>query len=303
MRILTLVLFITVTSASMVHGQNRTMSDATYALVGPVRTVRTEVATFVLKGGVYVEGPRVLRMTIEFNEDGNRTDLRLYDDQGLLSRRIGMRFEGRRLIESLNYDGKGNIWLRGTSFYDEEGQIKESATYNGDGSLVSRTVLTRNKEGQVIESAKYDAKGILMEKSNNTFSAGDLKTSRRSIYRPEGSLQSTVATDMAQKRVDTITYNRDGSVASKSIRLDNEIVEYAKDGSLRKTTTISSQGRLQDEVILDDEGSTRREAQIPDQIDAHGNWIKHTKWLTDSNGTRPVKVTYRTITYYTKVVF
>jgi hypothetical protein len=303
MRILTLAFFITLTPAFTVHAQTRTMREATYALVGPVRTVRTEAATFVLKDGHYVEGPRLLQMTIEFNEDGNRTDLGLYDDKGVLGRRIEMRFEGRRLIEFLNYDGKGRMWLRGTTLYYEEGQIKEKATYYGDGSLRSKTVFTRDKEGQVIEWAEYSAKGTLMEKISNTFNAGDLKTSDRSLYRADGSLQSTEARDIANKRVDTVTHNPDGSVASKSIRVDQEIAQYAKDGSLQKTTTISSQGRLLAEVILNEEGSTRREAQIPDQIDAYGNWIKHTKWLTDSNGTKPVKVTYRTITYYQKFVF
>ncbi len=299
MKTLNLV-FIALISVFAVHAQTRTMREATYALVGPVRTVRTEAATFVLKDGHYVEGPRVLQMTISFNEDGNRTDLSLYDDKGALSRRIEMRFEGRRLIEFLNYDGAGRMWLRGTSLYDEEGQIKEKATYNGDGSLRSKTAFTRNKQGQVIELAEQSAKGTLMEKINNTFNAGDLKTSERSLFRADGSLQSTEVQDIAKKRVEMVTYNPDGSVATKSIRVNQEIAEYAEDGSLQKTTTISSQGRLPDEVTLSKDGSTRRESQVPDLIDSQGNWIKQTKWLTDSNGTRPVKVTYRAITYYEK---
>jgi hypothetical protein len=274
-----------------------TMREATYALRGPVRTFRTETAAFVLRDGHYVEEPRVLQMTADFNTDGNRTDLKIYDDKGVLSRQIEMKFEGRKLIEFLNYDGKGHMWLRGTTFYDDEGRVTGNATYHGDGSLRSKRVLTRDKEGRVIESSEYNAKGTLLDKISNTFDAGDLKTSHRSLYGADGSLQSTEARDIAEKSVDTVTYNRDGSVASKSIRVDKEISEYARDGSLRKTTTISSQGRLLDEVMLD-EGRSRRETQIPDLIDSHGNWIKQTKWVTDSTGTRPVKVTYRTLTYY-----
>jgi len=297
MKTLSVVFVIALTSA-VVHAQTRTMAETTYALNGPVRTVRTEAATFVLKDGHYVEGPRVLQTEMSFNEDGNRTDLYLYDDKGALTRRIVMRFEGRRLIEFLNYDGAGRMWLRGTSDYDDPGQVKEKTTYNGDNSLRSRTVFKRNKQGQVIELAEYSAKGTLMEKISSTYDGGQLKTSERNLYRADGSLQSTAVTEIPKKRRETTTYRPDGSVETKSVQVDQEIAEYAEDGSLQKTTTISSQGRLLDEVMVSKDGATKRESQTPDQIDAQGNWIKQTKWLTDSKGTRPVKVTYRAIAYY-----
>ena len=300
MRILNAFLFLALSSTFAVEAQ---MSKVTHALEGPVRTVRTEVATFILKDGEYVEGARVLQWTASFNEDGNRTDYGIYDDKGALRRRIEMRFEGRRMTEFLNYDGNGQAWMRGTYTYDEVGQTKESATYNGDGSLRSKRVFTRNKEGQVIESAEYSANGVLMERVINTFHAGEHKTSDRSVYFSDGSLQLTEARDLPRKRVDSVNYNRDGSVASKSIRIDTEIAEYARDGTLQKTTTISKPDRLLDEVMLSKDGSTKRESQIPDQLDSRGNWIKQTKWLTDANGTRPVKVTYRVITYYEKFRF
>lgn len=62
------------------YAQERSMADATYALKGPVRSFRVEVATFVSKDGDYVEGPRVAQMEASFNQDGNRTDLRIYND-------------------------------------------------------------------------------------------------------------------------------------------------------------------------------------------------------------------------------
>jgi len=45
--------------------------------------------------------------------------------------------------------------------------------------------------------------------------------------------------------------------------------------------------------VLNKDGSTNKESNGPDQVDAHGNWTKLTKWLTDSQGTRPVSVAYR----------
>src|SRR5215208_6149826 len=88
LRVVILIVLTSTLAPVVVHAQD---IYATYALKGPVRTFRTEVATFALKDGNYVEGPRVVQMEASFNTDGNRTDLYLYNDQGTLSRRIEMK--------------------------------------------------------------------------------------------------------------------------------------------------------------------------------------------------------------------
>jgi hypothetical protein len=139
----------------------------------------------------------------------------------------------------------------------------------------------------------------LIDKFSNTFNAaGVLMTVERSSYRTDGSLSLRESTNLPEKRVESVTYNRDGSLAGKSIRVDQQITEYAADGSLKKSTLITSTGRLPEESTYDPDGTIRKESQIPDEIDDHGNWIKQTKWVSDSQGTRPVKVTYRAITYH-----
>ena len=62
--------------------------------------------------------------------------------------------------------------------------------------------------------------------------------------------------------------------------------------------TISVETRQVDEVVLNKDGSRKKESNASDQIDAHGNWTKMTRWQTDSQGTRPLSVAYRTLTYY-----
>ena len=126
------------------------MADATYALKGPVRTFSVEVATFVSKGGDYVEGPRVAQMDASFNQDGNRTDLNIYNEKGVLSRRIVMKFDGRKMTEAINYDGTGKMWLRTVDVYDDKGLLKEELTYNGDGLLRSKKTFKRDELGQAI---------------------------------------------------------------------------------------------------------------------------------------------------------
>lgn len=295
-----LVFVIAMTCAFGVQAQNRTtMAYATHALVGPVQSVRSEVATFVLKDGQWVEGARVLQMAASFNEDGNRTDYFIYDAKGALIRRIEMKFEGRRMLEFLNYDGNGRMWLRGTSIYDDQGQVREKFTYNGDNSLRSKTVFKRNEAGQVIELAEYSANGTLMDKISSTYNDGKLYSRERNLYRPDGSLESTEVFDIPNKASEKVTYHPHGSVATKSKRVDQQITQYDGEGTLQKTALISPH-RLLDEVTLNRDGSASKESQTIDQLDPYENWIKQTTWFTDSKGARLLKVTYRVITYYQK---
>jgi antitoxin component YwqK of YwqJK toxin-antitoxin module len=299
MKSLTIVVLLALTSI-LGQAQNTNMAMATYAIKGPIRTFRIEVATFVAKDdGTYVEGPRLLRSEASFNEDGNRTDLRFYNERGSLTRRIEMKFNGRKMIESINSDGAGRMVLRTEYFHDDQGRSNGSMSYNGDGSLNSKWVIKRNNRGLVTESARYSGQGTLMEQNTSRYDGPTLLTQQREVYYPNGSLQLRMIYVPETKRSETITYRQDGSVLNKSFRENWDIAQYSPDGSLQKATAISGEHRLLDEVTLGKDGSAKtREAERPDQIDAHGNWTKQTKWLTDAKGTRPLKVTYREITYY-----
>ena len=126
----------------------------------------------------------------------------------------------------------------------------------------------------------------------------DLLATERKVYREDGSLASTSFYEPEKRRTETISYNPDGSVTNKTVRTAQQVEQYGPDGSLQKTATISVQHRLLDEVVLTNDGSRTRESSAPDQLDAHGNWTKLTRWQTDSQGTRPLTVAYRTLTYY-----
>jgi antitoxin component YwqK of YwqJK toxin-antitoxin module len=239
-----------------------------------------------------------VQMAASFNQDGNRTDLRMYDDKGVLSRRIVMKFDGPRMTEAINYDGAGNMWLRTVDVYDEQGLLKEELTYNSDGSLRSKKTFQRDELGHAIETSEYNAHGALLDRFKNSFDGPILLTTERKVYRDDGSLASTTFYEAEKRRSETITYQPDGSVANKTVRTAQQVEQYAGDGSLQKTGTISVDQRLLDEVVLNKDGSTKKESNAPDQLDAHGNWIKLTRWQTNSQGTRPLSVAYRTLTYY-----
>src|SRR5690242_4332410 len=163
--------------AFVAHAQESSDAQATYALKGPVRTFRVEVATFVQQDGDYVEGPRVVQMEATFNQDGNRTDLRMYNDKGELSRRIVMKFDGRKMTEAINYDGSGRMWLRTANVYDDQGFLKAELTYNGDNSLRSNKTFKRDELGQAYETNEYNARGVLVDQFKNTFDGRILLTS------------------------------------------------------------------------------------------------------------------------------
>lgn len=295
----TLIFIVLVALMSVVgHAQERSIADATYALKGPVRTFKVEVATFVSKNGDYVEGPRVPQMDASFNEDGNRTNLNIYNDKGVLTRRIAMKFDGRKMTEAINYDGAGKMWLRTVNVYDDMSQLKEVLTYNGDGSLRSKKILKRNELGRITEIKEYNAQEVLLDHFKNTFDGPRLLTTERKVYREDGSLASTNFYEAAKSRSETTSYKPDGSIADKTVRIGQQLEQYGADGSLQKTGTISVDHRLLDEVVLNNDGSRKKESNAPDHLDAHGNWTKLTRWQTDSQGTRPLSVAYRTLTYY-----
>jgi hypothetical protein len=296
LKVLILVTLISFLASALAHAQERSMANATYALKGPVRSFKTEVATFVLKNGNYVEGPRVIREEAFFNTDGNRTDYYIYRE-GIVGRRIEMKFDGRRMMECINYDGAGNVWLRTINVYDNEGRIKEEINNNGDGSLRSKTTFKRNGKGQLIESTEYNAAGVLLEQFTYKYEGAKVQSWERKIFRQDRVLH-TVEIYIAPNRKEITNYHPDGSVANKSVRIGQEVAHYNTDGSLTRFTTISNPDRLLDELTINQKEPSKRESQIPDLVDSHGNWIKQTKWSTDANGTRPLTTTYRAITYY-----
>jgi hypothetical protein len=281
------------------NAQDNDVRVRTYALRGPVQTMRLEEATVISKDGKFVEGPRILRMTAVFSEDGGRPEFGIYDEKGALTRRIEIKYEGGRETEFLNYDGAGSMWLKGVNIYDENGFVKEKATYNGDGSLRSKTTYKRNAKGAAVEWAETDAKGNYIDRWVNTFdAAGELSTSERTTYRPDGSVSSKEFRDLRAKRSESVFYNQNGSIAQTRVREDRRINEFGPDGSLQRTIEISNPDRLPTETVHNSDGTANNYAPIADELDSHGNWTKQTRWVSDANGRRPVKVAYRTLTYF-----
>jgi hypothetical protein len=184
------VLVLVALMALVGHAQERSDADATYALKGPVRTFRVEVATFVLKNGDYVEGPRVAQMEASFNQDGNRTDLHIYDDKGVLSRRIVMKFDGRNMTEAINYDGAAKCGCGPWTFTTTRAYLKKNRLTTATDRYVRRKPTSEMNWVRRLRSASYNAQGVLLDLFKNTFRGPLLLTTERKVYRQDGSLAS-----------------------------------------------------------------------------------------------------------------
>src|SRR5438034_5335043 len=121
------LLLMSLTVAVPLYAQKQSMAEATYALKGPIREMRVESAVIFNQEGKYVEGPRVINMTATFDEKGRRPELFIYNEKGVLTRRIVMRWEADKEMESFNYDGAGRMWLRGENIYGADGLKREGA--------------------------------------------------------------------------------------------------------------------------------------------------------------------------------
>lgn len=291
-RVLALVALLSV----LTQAQSRSMADSTYALKGPVKSFRTEVATFVLQDGKYVEGPRVVRSEAFFNRDGNRTDYHMYSRNGVLAGRIVMKFDGRKIVEVIRYDGAGRITWREETTFDEAGVSKDRRTYHGE-TLYSTTTWKKNSANQIVELIEISVEGVLLNHWKQKWEGRTLYSYENKIYHEDGKLKQEYIF-VAPNKLTEIRYNRDGSVAWKNVRVGQEEAQYGPDGLPKKATVIDQGDRLLDEMNIATDGSKTRVTQLPDEIDQHGNWTKQTKWFADPKGTRPLTVTYRSLTYH-----
>jgi antitoxin component YwqK of YwqJK toxin-antitoxin module len=282
-----------------VRAQEKIAAQAMYNVHGPVRTLRVEEAAVLKQDDKLIEGPRMLQMTAQFNEDGNSTEACFYGENGALLRQTVTKFESGREVEVLNYYDGGRLPIRTVTVYDAQGLVKNKFSYNSDGSLQSKTDFIRDGGGRLTERAQYNANGSVMNRFIYTFdAAGQLKTVESTLYRPDGLLQQKLRHIVADRRIESVSYKADGTIAKTSVSVGYEINEFGADGSLRTTIQITDPTRLPVRSIHQPDGSMRKESEIADEIDAHGNWIKQTKWISDSEKTQPVKVIYRIITYY-----
>jgi hypothetical protein len=253
-----------------------------FLIYGPVRTVRDERATFKSENGTFIEEPRMLIQTIEYNEDGTRQDWTYYVPQGnIILRRVETYDPDGRVLETNNFqDGRLNDRVACT--YDDQKQLIERVAYRRDGSVSSRTVFRRQGNQRESESWSYDFQGNIIAQNKTT-------------------------NDLLAKRAQSVSINQQGVVQTESSMTENPDggrefrTEQSNGDSKREVVTPLGKGG-EERVTYNKDGTVRGKERFLREFDSYHNMIKttHLTAKVDSSEFEPVEITYRTITYYEK---
>jgi hypothetical protein len=164
-------------------------SDAEAAgLIGRVKTVRVERATFSKRGGLWTEIPRQFISTTRYNEKGDTIEELFYQPNGLPAMKVIYTYDSKgrhaeeavfkgessrssrlvyhhdesgRLIEKVIYNVEGALdWKVGYT-YDDKGNKKEVVVSQADGSLSARRLYRYDAEGNEIEEGVYSGETLV----------------------------------------------------------------------------------------------------------------------------------------------
>lgn len=292
-------------------------------LLGPVQNMRIEITGFSRHSGKWVEGTPVLLYIYTYDKTGNKVETTEYDDaydvDSFKIRRLKWTLSYNsdgRLMEVVNlnndgepdggkvvnsYDANGNLFKEESFENGNPSGIKKTYVYDSFGNVINKTSFVEGKK-EMIEVSRYDTKGNKVE---GTFYEGDGSLLLRTAYNynKKGRLleeinyfpgsnppsKTVYVYDRVGNQTERIAYRGDGSVSStqkhtydsegNKIRTGIHITEKLRSGE----EFICQHGCPDDEVILREH-------------DSNGNWIKKTRIL----GSKPLEVTYRTITYYSQ---
>ena len=251
-----------------------------FLIFGPVHTIRDERATFKNDHGNFVEGPRLLVQTLEYNEDGTRQDRTSYTDENHPYRTLDTYDPDGRILETKNFRNSV-LESRVVSNYDEQKELIEQLTYRPDDSIQDRVVFKRQGNQREVESWSYDIHGnvVAQIKTINDLSA------RRS--------QSI---SISPGRVSQIEYSTiDNPDGSREFRTEQS------NGSFKRQVITGVQGS-EDRVSYNKDGTIRNKERILREFDSHQNMVKETHLTAkgDSSDFTTDYVYYRTITYFGK---
>ena len=271
---------IIITSASA-GAQQETRRPGFFVVYGPAHTIRDERVALQNENGTLTEGPRVLLMTLTFNEDGTRQESTVYQPTGEINhRRIDLYEPDGRITETSVFGANDTLQGRSVTLYDDQKQRSEIVMYRADGSIVHRTTFHRTGNNMESETVGYDAKGLIIDQTKGTL---DLRTRQSQVISVNAG--GTIQTQQG------ITDNPDGSQEFRADRSNGEFQREVS-GPARNGTS--------DRVIYNRDGTVRSTERLISEFDSHRNLIKTTHLTArgDSTEFEPVDITYRTITYY-----
>lgn len=283
------------------------------SFLGPVKSVRGEVAVMEDKSGKLVEGPRQLFTLIQYDAMGNPTKMENYDLSNQSKTKLEFSYNASKKLTQVQewvcLDSKAEKpsyepLHKYTYKYDKKGNQIEELTYLKD-SLESKMIHTYNAKGKVTESAMYrppekllgrvtyvyDSKGNCIESATDRTDFGLTKI--KSTYDSSGELSSCSR------------YNKDGGLYMKeTVSIEGKrkkTSSYDEDSKMRQIT-VRENDKIISQILSNSDGATVRTIDFTYKYDAKGNTIKSTRCDQEyDNGKlrkKRVRIAYWTINYY-----
>lgn len=282
-------------------------------VLGPARTVVTELAEFTTKDGKSVEGPRVPQHTVTYDARGNRVKRIDFNRDGSIAQTIVYTYDSagrnvgyedyvtglstpRKHIYTL--DEKGNrLEYKIVQPTGKDGEERYVYKYDADGKLIAEelyyktTIISRNQNA-------YDSQGRLISQTS---------------YNPDSTVSSRLLVSFAADGKPLERTRHDGDLLTYRVRYaydkKSRLVEVETTGSYVETDSSSEnhitgkvvyvykgKDRPKEMLIYNQDGSLRERVVI--DYDSRGNWTKRTHRVKAGGTEVTRQVQYRTITYH-----
>ena len=163
----------------------------------------------------------------------------VYDDDGVLSKRIEKNKDGKTVCECEYKNGKTLLW---ENRYSDEGTLETKLKYNKEGFVTRR--VNCNGDGLANFIIDYDENGIV------------LKTTENYYYHDNGSLSSTAITG-EDGDCEILYYTEEGKLREAYIynNADRELIlerkSYSSDGKLTLDCFYNSEGKEERAIEYD----------------------------------------------------
>lgn len=282
MRILLAFLSLILLSACHADAQIKVARE----LKGPVRIVRVERAELKIVDGKLVEGARVVTQITSYDIGGNETEETLYLADGTPGNRTIFTYDADgRPAQTTVFKPDGAVYFTRTfsNSRTPTGKQIEEMIFKDGSTLHAKSVRVYDNRGRSVELAMYDASGSISIKLVNAYDAmGNLV--EVAYFEAGGSLTGK----------SLFSYDQQGALVEK--------IDYDPTGAQNVKTVFSGDRRAGTNIeIAEYDGGVLKsvESYVRD-LDAHGNWIKETRFKRNAANDKPelVQVTYRDITYY-----
>lgn len=250
-------------------------------LRGPVRSVREEQVGVTNENGEFIEGRRVLVITITYNEDGTKQEQTFYAPGGAIRNKMTRLYDlDGRPLEETNFTGRNHDLPFKTVYHlDSQKKVSEMIVYKPDGTILRQETIVRCENAQTTETMVYDQNGAVVS-TNTAKNTPQSTTSEGYLFSSNGVIKEETSVTRTPKGGQVFERRENGNILYRQ-----EVIPGEK-GSVR--------------TIFNTDGTIRRRERYTTEFDSHGNPIKMIKSVAEGDSTdfKLVEVTYRTIEYY-----